>query len=468
MVRDPLCVVGTWLLTYLLHSTLLLGGVGLMERFGWLKSAETREWFWRVALLGGLMTTTAHCLPSIPPAIGLQKWTLGQWIAEQPTDKIANSTHVVDLSSKVVDGGTKRTLYPADLTYAYAERFALLLCVMISILAIVGVTMNLSRLVWLGLQARSQLCNRVAIDPQRREEWDGIASACSPRVPKLSVSANLDGPISLPNGEIVAPSWIFDTLSLKQRQAIYAHELAHQRRRDPIWLLWLHLLNAVLWIQPLHRLARRRLIHLAELQADAWASRRLGESRSLAESLALCAEHLTERPAPAFGSSFSSTGGIVERVDRLLDGIALARPSNPVGRRLVALIGLMAALLLMPGCDVDSDMAYRTGERISVTRAGDQSIQVTIRRTNLFVKLTAQGNFQFDDQHADVQSMEADGRFQFAESCGNVKRVYRVTSDSQGALTRSFTLNGKPSPITEDVREWLRNSLSKACDESNI
>ncbi len=51
--------LGGWLLTYLLHSTLLLGGAWLVTRRGALAAAR-REVLWKVALVGGLVSATAQ------------------------------------------------------------------------------------------------------------------------------------------------------------------------------------------------------------------------------------------------------------------------------------------------------------------------------------------------------------------------------------------------------------------------
>ena len=47
----------TWLVTYLSHSTVLLGGVWLALRWLRSESLAVRETMWRAALLGGLLTT---------------------------------------------------------------------------------------------------------------------------------------------------------------------------------------------------------------------------------------------------------------------------------------------------------------------------------------------------------------------------------------------------------------------------
>lgn len=55
-------VLTGWLLNYLLHSTVLLGGVWLLERAGWLTQRTWREAFWRWAFFGAVLTASAQPL----------------------------------------------------------------------------------------------------------------------------------------------------------------------------------------------------------------------------------------------------------------------------------------------------------------------------------------------------------------------------------------------------------------------
>src|SRR5688572_7682199 len=49
-----------WLMTYALHSTLLLGGVWLLTSRGVVRSHHLRDFYWKVALVGGLVTATGQ------------------------------------------------------------------------------------------------------------------------------------------------------------------------------------------------------------------------------------------------------------------------------------------------------------------------------------------------------------------------------------------------------------------------
>ena len=58
-----------------------------------------------------------------------------------------------------------------------------------------------------------------------------------------------------------------------------AHEVAHLVRRDPHWLVAARVIETVLFVQPLNRLARLRLQEVAEYLSDDWAMARTSRSR---------------------------------------------------------------------------------------------------------------------------------------------------------------------------------------------
>lgn len=481
---EPLSFAGVWLVTYLIHSTLLLTGVGFIDRFRWVKSNAGIETLWKVAIIGGLVSATMQCTSRSMNIFSTQNWSLGRlavFVCE-PNDfhsvkaiesgselhnKKGSSTVVVESSSKIAILAPKYSSSQTDLTYAYAERFALGFVSILALLWLLGAIINTSRLVWLGLLARKELKNRVKVDSWTSVDSKSASIQVYPK--KLSVSTKIDSPMALPNGEIVVPSWIFDSLSVEQRQAVYAHEIAHQLRRDPMWLIFLHFLVALIWIQPLHRLSRRRLVHLAELQADAWAARMLSNARVLAESLLACAERVVANRKLLFGSTFSSKGALIERIDCLLDGSAMQRPRHPYLIQVSAISILVFSVFLMPGCNVNSEIAYRSGEKISVTKQDDgKQGEASIRRANSLVKMMHTGVVKFTEAKDDVETLEKEGQFQLAESLGDTKRIYTITADSFGNLKRTFSQNGKAIPIDEDAQVWFAEALERTLRETRF
>src|SRR4029078_1135700 len=101
----------------------------------------------------------------------------------------------------------------------------------------------------------------------------------------------------------------------------------------------------VLWIQPLNRLARRRIATSAEYLCDEWAVRRTGSGVALARCLAQVAEWIQTVPlgVPVAGMA-EERSLLVSRVEKLLAG----GRADPRSRGLLA-IGSIAVVLATIG-----------------------------------------------------------------------------------------------------------------------
>ncbi|HEX8831061.1 MAG TPA: hypothetical protein VF705_07855, partial [Longimicrobium sp.] len=61
--------VALWLASYLLHSTVLLGGVWIAER--WVRSEAWRETLWKGALVAGLLSPSVQMAADLRPTLGV-------------------------------------------------------------------------------------------------------------------------------------------------------------------------------------------------------------------------------------------------------------------------------------------------------------------------------------------------------------------------------------------------------------
>ena len=84
MRADLIPIASSWLLTYLLHSTLLLGGVWLVTRLSTTPPA-VRDLLWKAALVGGFATATLQVGLGFEPLGGAVSLELGRAAARLPT-----------------------------------------------------------------------------------------------------------------------------------------------------------------------------------------------------------------------------------------------------------------------------------------------------------------------------------------------------------------------------------------------
>jgi HEAT repeat protein/beta-lactamase regulating signal transducer with metallopeptidase domain len=182
------------------------------------------------------------------------------------------------------------------------------------------------------------------------------------RRPRLTSTARISSPIALGVAEICVPETALTELDLEQQRSMLAHELAHLARRDPLWLAFASVVERVLWIQPLNRIARRQMATAAEYLCDEWAVRRTGSGVALARCLAQVAEWIQSSPlgVPVAGMA-EERSLLVSRVERLL----AARAAAPHSRRalvLTAVVVVLATIAIAPGVTGSAVGASATGE----------------------------------------------------------------------------------------------------------
>src|SRR6185436_16479935 len=287
--------------TYPVHSTLLIAAVWTFGRF--LRSASARETLWKLALVAPLVTATMQVSNFVPqatparisiPAFGLRQRQLPLSNAAAPA--------AAPTSVAASESGDSHRRTP-DLALAlWAAGAALLL------LRLIAGRILLAR----ALRDRVDLLREHDRLARLR-----AAMSCRPLV-RLTESSAVGSPIALSGWEIVVLRATFARLSDEQKDTILAHEIAHLVRRDPLWLLGSELLNALLFVQPLNRLAQKKMKECAEFLCDDLAVVHTGNPRALAETLAELATSFT--PAPRAVAAMAEGGSnLMARVSRVLD-----------------------------------------------------------------------------------------------------------------------------------------------------
>ena len=323
-----------WLLNYLVHSTLLLGGVWLLTRLRpW--SPSVREVLWKTALLGSLVTATV-------PTTG---WGLGaSWSVPVGSDMpVALPAGVAVLQSE--GPAASSNLWERARTGA-AHGWPLVLMGIWGM----GAALCGARL----LRARRRLfrrlgARRVIGDGPARHVLDHLCrSAGVTRKIRLTVSDRIGGPVALGRNEICLPERALRDLDREQLYHVLAHEMAHLLRGDPGWRWVLAAVEGVFFLQPLNRVARRRLHETAEFLCDDWTVERTGEGVTLARCLVEVAAWIRPFPRVPAANMASGGGSLVHRVERLLNGGTIRGRRGPMP---VAVgIGLLAVVVTVaPG-----------------------------------------------------------------------------------------------------------------------
>jgi beta-lactamase regulating signal transducer with metallopeptidase domain len=392
-------VTVAWLLTYLLHSTLLLGGGWLLTATGVVRSSVAKDTLWKVCLVGGLLTATVQAasqdrlygrhfwLPSVVPAAqpasraGTQPAADAAPAPVRVTAASARRSTSASVGAAPASSAMSANVAPSPYPLAPspsvfgAPRWPVLLLLLWG----AGAALLLARLAI----RRRRFCRRL---DGRRELTEGglveiLESLCAVagvrRRVRVAVSAQLSGPVAMGASEICLPERALSLLTPAEQRAVLAHELGHLVRRDPSWLALAVLVETLFFLQPLNRLARRRIQEAAEYLCDDWAVHQTGGSLTLAKCLAEVATWMqaSRRAVPVSGMA-ENRSHLVERVQRLLDGV---EPRAVRGLRLavpVAALALATVAFAAPGvlppCPADQPAA---APRHTAQRATPQASQ---------------------------------------------------------------------------------------------
>lgn len=346
-----------WLGTWLLHSTALLGLVWLLVRIGPRIAPATEVTLWRGALFGSVLTAViAMSLGTPAPATRIELDLPHSSTAAAPI--VANAPAPVRPLPAPVDAsplrGVEAPAFTPDVVEAAATAptpfpWAPVLAIGWAVGALL---LTLRRGVG-SLRFRRRVADRRPLHDGRLitalstlSKRSGLRTA-----PRLTVSQRLPSPVALglARGEICLPQRAVTELAPAQQEALLAHELGHIKRRDAVWLLLERIVTGVLFLQPLHLVARRRIRDATELACDAFAVEATAHPMALAECLAEVAGWVTGRRRPAVVPAMAHTPSLLaRRVDLLLESTPRS-PRGQRGARLAALMLITAVAVFVPG-----------------------------------------------------------------------------------------------------------------------
>jgi beta-lactamase regulating signal transducer with metallopeptidase domain len=349
-------IITSWLLTYLAHSTVLLGAALVAVRFLGDKRFALQEILLRAALIGGLLTATLQFGLGVEPvggAFALQHLS----VTENPAPQVVASTVASMEAVEVSPAATIRTRVEAI--------WPLVLLCLWGAGALVALT---------GL-GRSILDLRRLLKTRRFRPTGGLLDRLAVvmglrRPVRLSTSAAIAVPfaIGIRQPEICCPERVSD-LAAEHQRGLFAHELAHLARRDPAWQLLYRLGEALLFLQPLNRLVRRRLEEIAEHLTDERAIGCTGDRLGLARTLVVVAHWGVSNPPGLPATALAAGPRLDRRVRHLISG-NLGGRGNPKWTIAAAIALLLGSVVLLPAvtpASAHADVSYEAIHTASTT-----------------------------------------------------------------------------------------------------
>lgn len=387
-LAEPVGLALSWMVTYLIHSTILILGVWLLcrgikpvaRRIG--PGAENLAW--KLAIVGGFVTASIQIGAGVRPALGAfeistaaSEVAAAERPALAPTPAPEPTPIILDQDGELVmlgvgpsapagpAGAASLALRPpAAIESAAVESSEspappVWPFVVLGVWAL-GVAIAGTRLLLSVRALRRRLADReeVIVDPVLETFLTLCRDAEIGRKIRLTQSARVSSPLALWRREIVVPERAVEQLSPTAMRSVLAHELAHLERRDPHWLALAAVLEVLCFFQPLNRLARRGMQESAELLCDDWAIGQTKDAVVFAKSLAELASwsHAEDRSAGLVAGMVSGEGPLVRRVRRALDGDPrrFDDPRVPRTARVLLGLGTLAALVMVAPGAVDA------------------------------------------------------------------------------------------------------------------
>ncbi len=380
---------------FMIASTMLLGGVWVLEKIGVINSPDMSESAWKLAIIASFVALLPVSFTSNNLVIPINESVAGEYVAQPETREftprpapqpkpvrdeqpVLRSSEGAELVSPEVQqrldevrekfGQQTTAIIPevpesqfvAEPTREQSNFApgpdALLIAtwITLALIALLALVASYSR-------AIRSLGDRTRV-PAEHHANRTLRALCEQvdirHVPYLSRSSAINSPVCLPRREICLPDWAFEDMDEKALDSLIAHELAHMLRRDPVMMIFTQTLCRVFFFQPLFALARRRLEDNAELAADQWAATHLSTARAVANALYTCAQKITEKRQLQWGLAMAGDKSILkQRVERLLKAEGSSfNTAGRIKRGGIAAI-LLAAVVSLPSVEFATAMS---------------------------------------------------------------------------------------------------------------
>ncbi len=482
----PLTPLAGLLLAFALHATVLLVAVWVMERAGWLKHPGWAELAWRIALFGAFVSVAVEAVPfdALPArtavsVVGTQTVATPSAVSTPAAPEAnAEAPATADAVAPITRDAPPTSLSDAasDLALPLAGD-AMLIAMALWCL---GCALLLLRVLY-QLRALLRMRRHVLRDgrPATAEmtaTLSGLADDMGLPAPALRVLPALSSPMVLP-GVVLLPRWA-EGLDAAQQRAMLAHELAHLRRRDPLWRTLQRLALVPLFFHPLAWHALRRLETLAETLCDQAAAERSG-GRALAECLAECLARSLQaadaRPSAPFHPGYRGAAlalamaersdGIVPRVRNLLENSQMKLSTIPVRWRWTAAVLALVALIALPGVMVVTRPGMIPGlfeqHDLSITirnKGQTHAIRSDMPGSGERLRVAIDGDVVFNETESDVATLDRGAVFEIEQTSAGVSRSLRMTAGTKGPL-REYKVEGVARPFDAAAKAWLATTI---------
>lgn len=238
---------------------------------------------------------------------------------------------------------------------------------------------------------------------------------------------------------IVKPTIVFpagdylESLTAAELETVLAHEMAHIARRDNLIALVVQLMCAFFWFDPIHRIARRRLVALREQACDEAVLERGCDADSYLSALARSCEVPFRSSAVACMSRLQ----LRERMESIMSyKFHRPFPASIVRISVVAAIAIAAVAFILLAPSPRITAAEATESTVAGQEVPDFNVHVMHSRKMLYVLSLKSDVFTGVIELASVPDVRT-----MTTTVGNrtYKWVFQVNSDGSGTANLEVT-----------------------------
>ena len=280
--------LGSWAASYLFHSTIILAFVLCLTEFGAWVSESRKDVLLKMALVAGVFTASVQFVQSsYQPFSGTVVFDLSDGSGDS---QLQNQDYQRSITNNnlhyIARGGIAQT--SSDQNVHLSVNW---LHVLITVW-LVGIVLFALRFALRWYWFKRDIGERVALTHQPTIDLckDLQSRMGLTRNIELTQSNQISSPMAIGLSQICLPEGMWDEVDKEQMTAIIAHELAHVRRLDPIWLFFWHVMSVIFFFQPLNRMTQLSFQTRAEFLADATALRQTKDPVAMVNSLVKAAQ----------------------------------------------------------------------------------------------------------------------------------------------------------------------------------
>ncbi|MCJ8274449.1 MAG: M56 family metallopeptidase [Psychrosphaera sp.] len=411
--------LGSWGVSYLLHSTVILGVVLLLTHFGTFISESRKDVLLKMGLVAGILTASLQFVQSSNGAFV-------STIVVDVAPVLTKTDNQVSSESRIISTKNLIMVVPEQMAAAPAsqggQRFTINWLNGLLACWLAGCVFFALRFVWLWQSFKRTIGKRTVLEHQptidlcrRLKDKMGIN-----RQIVLTQSDQITSGMAIGLSQICIPHGLWLEVDEEQLTAIIAHELAHLSRIDPIWLFFWHLMSIVFFFQPFNKLTQLSFQSRAEFLADATAVRQTKDPVAMVNSLMSAAKLASRGSFSSLTSHLLGRNATIVERSRLLLAEKLVKTKTSVSFILIAAtVIVVASALLLPSISLASrEVGVDMAEQIKLTPANSQPWGTYQNTTLRF-----QTNLNYRESIAGKQIILQSRRVNFAHDLDGIARL---------------------------------------------